>query len=129
MNIVRALDVALPELHAQRKLQLLPKMERSLIAREHIEAGTPTVIVMKPKSDSYYRLTPDEWMVLKLFNGQRSYQEIAELFQEQSGMTCSEEDIRTFAKSVADTNLVERTRLDTNVTLSEELKKQRATTP
>jgi putative peptide zinc metalloprotease protein len=126
MNIVRALDVALPELHAQRKLQLLPKMERSLIARQHIEAGTPTVIVMKPKSDSYYRLTPDEWMVLELFNGQRSYLEIAELFQEQSGMSCSEADIRTFAKSIADTHLVERTRLDTNVTLSEELKKQRA---
>jgi putative peptide zinc metalloprotease protein len=125
MNIIRALDVALPELHAQRKLQLLPKMERSLIAREHLEAGTPTVILMKPKSDCYYRISPDEWTALQLFNGQRSYQQIAELFQEQTGKNCSEEDMRAFAKSIADTNLIERTRLDANVTLSEELKKQR----
>ena len=98
MNIVRALDVALPELHAQRKLQLLPKAERSLIAREHLEGGVPTVMVIKPKSDCYYRLSPDEWAALQLFNGKRSYQEITEAFQEQTGKSCSEEDIRMFAR-------------------------------
>ncbi|HVO81576.1 MAG TPA: HlyD family efflux transporter periplasmic adaptor subunit [Terriglobales bacterium] len=125
MNIVRALDVALPELHAQRKLQLLPKVERSLIAREHLEGGLPTFIVMKPKADCYYRLTPDEWTALQLFNGQRSCSEIAEQFQEETGKVCSEDDIRMFARSLADTSLVERARVDANVTLSEELKKQR----
>ena len=125
MNIVEALDVALPELPFQRAQRKLPRVERSLIAREHIEDGSPIVIVLKPKTDGFYRLAPEQWELIQLFDGERSYEKLSELFQEKSGTYCSPEQIREFAELLSDTDLLFKPPGENSLAQVQDLKRQR----
>ena len=58
MNIVRALDVALPELPEQVIRKNPPKLDPKVIAKEHIENGQPVVMVKMPGSDWCSALRP-----------------------------------------------------------------------
>jgi len=122
MNILEAFDAALPEIPAKAARQSLPKLDSRVIAKEHLEQGVPTVLAKMPGSDSFIRLTPEQWMLLELFDGQRSYTELSALIQEKSGVAFTEDDVREFASFLADeTDLLYRTPLEKNITLKQKL--------
>jgi len=54
MNILRTLDMALPEIRERRAQQILPCMEPTLVAREHVEEGVRKFLVVKPKGEGFY---------------------------------------------------------------------------
>ena len=97
MNIVQTLDVALPELPERIAQRSYPKLDPRLIAKEHIEHGKTTVLAKLPGSDNFLSLTPEQWELLKLFDGQRSYAEVAEEFSASSGAQFTEADVRDFS--------------------------------
>lgn len=122
MNILEAFDAALPEIPAKSARQSLPKLDPRVIAKEHIEQGVRTVLAKMPGSDSFIRLTPEQWMLLELFDGQRSYAELSALIQEKSGVPFTEDDVKEFASFLADeTDLLYRTALERNITLKQKL--------
>ena len=122
MNILEAFDAALPEIPAKAARQSLPKLDSRVIAKEHLEQGVRTVLAKMPGSDSFIRLTPEQWMLLELFDGQRSYTELSALIQEKSGVAFTEDDVREFASFLADeTDLLYRTPLEKNITLKQKL--------
>lgn len=125
MNIVEALEVALPPLPAQRAHGRLPRMQPGLLAREDVEGGVPTVLVMKPGSDGFYRLSPQQWRLFQLFDGRRSLPEIAEQFQRSTGIQCSEEEVRELANFLSDTDLLYRPASERISALADELRRQR----
>src|ERR1051325_3419006 len=97
MNLAEAMQVALPPQPVQRVSGRLPRAEPNLLAHEDVEGGEPTVLVMKPGSDGFYRLTPLQWQILKLFDGKRPFSQVASECQSLTGTRCSEEEARELA--------------------------------
>jgi len=68
MNIVRALDVALPELPQQIVRKNPPKLDPNVIAKEHLEKGKLVIITKAPGSEWIFRFTPLQWQLLQMFD-------------------------------------------------------------
>lgn len=126
MNIVRALDAALPELPERLTRRDKPKLDPRVIAREHMQDGRPIVLTKLPGTSSILRFIPEQWKLIQLFDGNRSYGEIAELSPETTGLAFSEDDVRELASFLYDeTDFICKTPLEKNIILKEELRGQR----
>ena len=118
MNILEALEVALPDLPAQTAQRRFPKLDPRVISREHVEQGVRVVLAKMPGTDIYLRFTPEQWQLLQLFDGERSYKEIADLIFSESNIAFTEEDVREFASYLQETgDLFYKTPLEKNITL------------
>jgi len=125
MNILRTLDMALPEIRERRAQQVLPRMEPTVVAREHVEEGVRKFLVLKPKGGGYYRLTPEQWRLLQLFDGKSSFAEIAAKYTKEAGEECSEEMVRDFSDDLSGTDLIHRSAVESSAALLESLEQQR----
>ena len=125
MNIVEALEVALPPLPPQRASGRLPCAESKLLAHEDVEGGELTVLVMKPGSDGFYRLSPLQWQILRLFDGKRSFSQVANECQNLIGTRVSEEDARDLADYLSSTDLLYTPASEKITALAENLRRDR----
>src|SRR5271165_4057346 len=117
MNILEAFDAALPEIPAKTARQSLPKLDPRVISKEHLEQGVPTVLAKMPGSDTYVRLTPEQWTLLELFDGERSYDELSELIREKTGIAFTADDVKEFTSFMRDqTDLLYRTPMEKSIT-------------
>lgn len=122
MNLLEAFDAALPEIPAKNAQRSLPRLDQRVIAKEHIEQGVRTVLAKMPGSDSFVRLTPEQWMLLESFDGERNYAELSALIQQRAGVAFTEDDVKEFAAFLAEqTDLLYRTPLEKNITLKQKL--------
>ena len=96
MNLTRALEVALPDIPARKLAENYPRMDPGTTFREHIEEGKPVVRVYVPRT-GMYTLEKKEWELAQLFDGKRSYEQIAELYSQQAGVQYDVETVREFA--------------------------------
>src|ERR1035441_9470121 len=98
MNIAEALNVALPEMPERLTRQKrVPKMDPRLLGREHISDGVPEVRVLIPDIHQYYTLPPRDWELLQLFDGERTYEEIAALFTARTGIAATADWVLEYA--------------------------------
>ena len=126
MNIVRALDVALPDLPARVIRRDKPKLDSRIITKEHIEHNRPVVIAKVPGSEVVLRFAPEQWKLIQLFDGNRSYQEISVLSVQETGVLFDEEGVREISTFLADnTDFIYKTPLERNIIAQEELRGQR----
>jgi putative peptide zinc metalloprotease protein len=126
MNIANALKVALPELPERLISRSVPQLDSRVIARQQIEAGKPTVLAKLPGADTFIRLEPPQWVLLQLFDGERSYLEIANQASNQTGVDYSEDVVREFAAFIqANTDLFYKSPLERNIALQQKLRSQR----
>ncbi len=105
MNLAEVLNVALPELPARRIARNFPRPSPKLIAREQIEGGIPTMVAMIPGGTYILRFSPEQWKLVQLFDGERSYSQVAELFQQETGVPFTEEEVREFVESLDETGI------------------------
>jgi putative peptide zinc metalloprotease protein len=131
MNIVEALNVALPEMPERLLRQKrVPKMDPRLVGRAHVLDGVPVVRVLIPDSHQFYTLPPENWELLQLFDGERTYEEIAALFTARTGMAVSGDWVAEFAAVNADAAFWSKTLQEKNARFREEMaEKRRARTP
>jgi putative peptide zinc metalloprotease protein len=126
MNIVQALDAALPELPERVIRRDRPKLDPRIITKEHIEDGRPIVIAKVPGTEFILRFIPEQWKLIQLFDGNRSYHEIAELSAEATQVSFSEDDVREIASFLYDNSeFISKTPLEKNMILRQELRGQR----
>jgi putative peptide zinc metalloprotease protein len=126
MNIVRALDAALPDLPERVLRRDTPRLDSRVITKEHIEDGRPIVIAKVPGSEMVLRFAPEQWRLVQLFDGKRTYREVAELSVEQTGYSYEEDDVREIASFLFDnTDFLYKTPLEKNIILKQELRGQR----
>jgi len=126
MNIANALNVALPELPERVIKRSVPKLDPRVIAKQQIEKGQPTVLAKLPGADNFIRLEPPQWVLLQLFDGERSYAEISVQVSNQTGILYSEDAVREFASFIqANTDLFYKSPLERNITLQQKLRGQR----
>jgi putative peptide zinc metalloprotease protein len=126
MNILEALEVALPDLPAQTAQRRYPKLDPRVISREHVEQDQRVVLAKKPGTEIYLRFTPEQWQMLQLFNGERSYKQISDLIFVQARIQFSEQDVKEFASYLEEYGeLFYQTPLEKNITLRQKLSSER----
>ena len=126
MNLAEVLNVALPELPARRADKTFPRLHPKLIWREQVKEGVPVVAAMVAGGDnSVCFLTPEQWMLAELFDGERSYNQIAEAYTKQTETVCSEEYVRTFADQLDEAGFFYKATLDLNNTAGQKITEER----
>jgi putative peptide zinc metalloprotease protein len=125
MNITQALNVALPELPAKLMSERPPRPHPDVVFNEHIENGKRVVKAYVPGVESMFTFPPGGWALVQLFDGQRSYAEIAELYSNETGVAYSEDAIREFAASVEALNFWYRTPQEKNIKLMQKTADER----
>jgi len=126
MNIAQALDAALPELPERVIRRDKPKLDPRVIAKERVEDGILNVVAKLPGTLSILTIVPEEWKLVQLFDGSRSYQEISDLSAEATGAFFSEDDVREIAGFLYDdTDFICKTPLEKNIILQQQLRGQR----
>lgn len=125
MNITQALNAALPEIPARTLAQRCPHMDPGVVFTEHIEEGEPTVRVLVPSADAMYRFPPQNWALIQLFDGRRSYEEIAELHSRNTGVEYNAEEIREFAASLEAMDFWYKTPQEKNILLMQKSSEER----
>ncbi len=122
MNILEALDAALPEIPEKVLKRSYPKLDPRVIAKEHIEHGERVVLAKLPGAENFIRFQPEQWQLLELFDGERTYEECSALIQEKTGVGYTTDDVKEFAAFLRDqTDLLYRTPLEKNVTLKQKM--------
>lgn len=125
MNLAEVLNVALPELPARSPVKTYPRLHPNLITREQTKDGAPVMAAIVPGGSSACFFTPEQWTLVSLFDGARSYREIAEAYTQETGGDCSEEDAHTFADQIDQLGLFYKTTLNLNRTANQKLAEER----
>jgi putative peptide zinc metalloprotease protein len=125
MNLTRALDVALPEIPARTLSLRPPRLDPKATFREHLEDGELVVRVYIPSSGYMFRLTTAQWSIAQLFNGTRSYSEIADAYSEQTGQFYDEQTVTDFSAELESAGFWYRTQQEKNVLLLLQSKEER----
>lgn len=124
MNITEALNVALPEIPGRVK-EFRPRLHPRLVGREQVEDGQPQVVAIIEGKSWLFCFSPTEWKLVQLFDGKRSYEEIADLFFEQEGVQFSPDDLREFAAALDANGFWYKTPQEENVALTQKLAEHR----
>ena len=126
MNLSEALDAALPEIPRSRFARSgPPRLDPDIIVREDVLDGERVIGILQRDRANFFRFTPSQWQLAQLFDGARTYQEIANLFGAQIGTDLSVEDVRAFAESMEDSNFWYKTPQEKNLALGDKLVAQR----
>ncbi len=125
MNLTETLNVALPELPVKTAREHYFRLHPKIVAREHVEGGQPIVNCVISGKPNLFRFPPFQWRLLQLFDGRQSYQEISDLYFEQTGMRFSEEEIRKMAEDLDSIGFWHKTLIAENTSLTQSLTSQR----
>jgi putative peptide zinc metalloprotease protein len=126
MNLSEALDAALPEIPKTRfARRASPRLDPDLIVREDVLDGETVFGVLQRGKANYFRFQPAQWKLALLFNGARSFDEIAVLYTSETGTLVTPEDVQFFAENMEENDFWYRTPQEKNLALSEKLIAQR----
>ena len=100
MNLVQALNVALPDLPARRDFDTPPRVHPRMIWKQHQEPDGPVVMALIPGRPNMFRFSESQWALIKLFDGTRNWQQIAEDLTAETGIPLNESDVREFASAM-----------------------------
>jgi putative peptide zinc metalloprotease protein len=125
MNLTRVLNVALPDMPARVLSERSPRLDPGIIAREHIEEGKPVIRTYVPSAKSMFTFPPQNWKLAQLFDGVRTYEEIAGLYSQQTGAQYSAEEMRDFASSLDAIDFWYRTPQEKNILLMQQSAEER----
>ncbi len=126
MNLSEALDAALPEIPRARLTRVRPPcLDPELIVREDTLDGEPIVGAFQRSQGNYFRFPPLQWELAQLFDGVRSYEEIAALFTEKTGAALGADDARQFAQNMDEADFWYRSPQERNIALNQKLIAQR----
>jgi len=100
MNLSRALNVALPDLPARVIAQRCPRLHPDVAHKEHIVDGRPVVRIYVPGVDAMFNLSPQTWNIVRFFDGQRSFEKVAEAYTQETGLPISLEELRELANDL-----------------------------
>ena len=127
MNLAEALDV-LPEMSTPTRSDRIFKIEPRLTGREHVEEGVTVVLAHVPSSTSIFRFSLDQWKLVNLFDGERTYEQIASLLEVETGSRFDVEDIRNYALELEEINFWYKTPQEKNIALMQKLRERRKKT-
>jgi len=121
MNLAEALNAALPEMPARKAHVGYPRLDPGLVARENIEDGQPVVVATIRGMTGIYRFTPANWRLIELFDGVRSWDDVADLHAELYGVRYSADELREFTSGLDEVGFWYKTPLEKSIVLQKKL--------
>jgi putative peptide zinc metalloprotease protein len=125
MNLAEALNAALPELPAKWARAGFPKVDPHIIWARNIEDGQPVIVAHKRRSDSLFRFSPEQWQLIELFDGLRSWAEIADEYQQKYNVRYSPDDVHEFADELGKIGFWYKSPQESNIALNQKLAEHR----
>ncbi len=125
MNITEALNEMLPEIPARMISQRYPRLHPDIVFKEHIVDGETVVRAFVPGVEALFTLTPQNWQFARLFNGQRSYEEISDLYFQQTGIPYTVREVRDLADDLESAEFWYKTPLEKNIALMQKSAEER----
>jgi len=126
MNLSEALDAALPEIPKARLSRIRPpRLDPELVTRDDVLDGEPIVGILQRSKGSFFRFQPPQWQLAQLFDGVRSYEEIAERFNAEHGDALTPREVAEFATSLDEADFWFKTPQEKNMAYSARLKAER----
>jgi putative peptide zinc metalloprotease protein len=92
-------------------------MPPDAVFQEHIEDGRPVVRVLVPSQEAMYRFPPQNWALVQMFDGKRTFEEVAKEHSAQTGTEFDVEEVREFAASLEAMDFWYKTQQEKNVQL------------
>jgi putative peptide zinc metalloprotease protein len=127
MNLSEALDAALPDIpRARLSRKSPPRIDPDLIIREDVVDGESIVAVYQRSTANLLRMKPSQWQLARLFDGVRSYEEIAAVFVEETGIPLEADEARTFAENMDEGGFWYKNPQEKNIAMNEKLAAQRS---
>jgi putative peptide zinc metalloprotease protein len=127
MNLSEALEAALPEIPRTRlSRKNPPRLDPELIVREDVSDGEPVVAVYQRSTANLLRMKPTQWQLAQLFDGVRTYQDIAQMFEAETEIPISAEEVRTFAENMGEGGFWYQDPQEKNLAMNEKLAAQRS---
>src|SRR3984885_11545907 len=117
MNLTRALEVALPDIPARLIAQTCPRLHPDVVFKEHIVDGRPVVRVYVPGVDAMFNLAPATWELVNFFDGQRSFEQVAEAYTGETGQPISVDDVHDVADDFESIGFWYKTAREKNIAL------------
>ncbi len=117
MNLTRALEVALPEIPARQIAQTCPRLHPDVVFKEHIVDGRPTVRVFVPGVEAMFNLAPQTWELVRFFDGQRSFEQVAEAYSSETGRAISLDEVHQVADDFESIEFWYKTPREKNIAL------------
>ena len=130
MNLNQVLDVALPEMPALKRSERYPCVHPKLIAREQHEREGKLIMVTMPTTGepTFFRFPPLLYQLAMLFDGQRSYDEIASLYTAQTGNETTAAQVREFAGDLEKLNFWYKSPEESSALICEQIFEKRQKT-
>jgi putative peptide zinc metalloprotease protein len=125
MNLTRALEVALPDIPARKLAESYPRLDPGTSSREHIEDGRPMVRIYVPACMGMYSLPPEQWKLAQLFDGVRSYEQIAEIYSQENNVEYDAPSVREFADMLEANDFWYKTVQEKNILLLKQTVEER----
>ena len=127
MNLSEALDAALPEIPRTRLSRKNPPcIDPELIVREDVVDGETIFAVYQRSTANLIRLKPTQWQLARLFDGVRSYEEVATAFEAETGIPLSADEARIFAENMDENGFWYKDPQEKNIAMNEKLAAQRS---
>ncbi len=104
----------------------LRAVDPELIIREDTTDGEPIVAVYQRSTANLIRMKPTQWQLARLFDGVRSYEEIAAAFEAEAGIPISPDEVRTFAENMDEGGFWYKNPQEKNIAMNEKLAAQRS---
>src|SRR5215469_12626160 len=101
MNLAQALTESLADLPPARLNERPYQFHPQAVVREHRERdGLMYRIIVPAHPSEFFRFTSIQHQLARLFDGRRTYAEVAKLFRHQTGLQYSEKAIEEFARNL-----------------------------
>ncbi len=125
MNITEALNEVLPEIPARMISRRYPRLHPDVVFKEHVVEGRVVVRAFVPGVEALFTLTPENWRFAQLFNGQRSYEEISDLYFQELGISYTAQEVRDLADNLESAEFWYKTPLEKNIALMQKTAEER----
>jgi len=127
MNLSEALDAALPEMPQPRRARnRLRVLIRIWPCAKNVLDGEPVIAIVQRANGNFSRISPMQWQLALLFDGNRTYDEIASEFVEQTGAFLDPGDVRIFAENMEESGFWYKSAQEKNLALNEKLIAERS---
>jgi putative peptide zinc metalloprotease protein len=125
MNLTRVLNNALPDIPARTLAERPPRLDPAASFREHIEDGERVVRIYVPAAGGMYTLPLKSWKLAQLFDGLRSYEEIAQIYSQENGVEYDADAVREFAGDLEAGGFWYKTQQEKNILLLQQSSDER----
>ncbi|MFY9560002.1 MAG: HlyD family efflux transporter periplasmic adaptor subunit [Terriglobales bacterium] len=125
MNLTQVLNVALPEMPARTMALHYPRLHPDVVFKEHIIDGQPVVRVFVPGVEAIFNIPRQNWELVRLFDGQRTYEDVADLYFKETGLEVVPEDVRGIGDDLEAIEFWYKTPQEKNVALMRKTAEER----